>query len=382
MSNIISLIQSNLVTIIIFIFVFGILIFIHEFGHFISARMIKADVEEFAFGMGPNIWKKKLKNLVLKLNLFPIGGYVKVKGEDKIEESNDKGDLRNKTVLQRMFVMLSGVILNLFLAISLYYILFFVAGYKINFTWEYKDFNPLFAQVTVEKLSDLKYISITEDGAAKEAGMPDNGLITKINDKTLQYSAELVDELIVNKGKGVQIEVCNQFCNTYYPTVSEEGKLGISLKQNYSVYLDYSNNKATAGFAHAINIIRVSVVAMSEIFSSAKETGDYTMAINTVSGPVGIYVVIDALKEYGTLSILSFLADLSLVLGVTNLLPIPVLDGGRVVMLLPELIFRKPINRKLENALINITYIFLLLLMVGVVVKDFVYIDLLRSLLK
>src|SRR5690606_14933953 len=110
--------------------------------------------------------------------------------------------------------------------------------------------------------------------------------------------------------------------------------------------------------------------------------GDYSQVVNSVSGPVGIYVIIDHFKAYGWQTIVGLIADFSLTLAVMNALPIPALDGGRVLLIVVELIRGKPLNKRLEAAVINISFLLLLLLMIVVIFKDIFTIDQLRSLLK
>ncbi|MCC7290270.1 site-2 protease family protein, partial [bacterium] len=180
----------------------------------------------------------------------------------------------------------------------------------------------------------------------------------------------------------VDLEICTQACKTYSVVVSEEGKIGITILPNYVHVLTYENNKLISGVSHGVNMVRVMVTGISDIFSQAKQSGDYSKAVNTLSGPVGIYLAVDSVKQYGVISILGLAADLSLVLAFMNLLPIPALDGGRILLTLPELLLRKRLNPKLEVILINGSFILLILLMLAVMVKDIVYFDSLKELFK
>jgi regulator of sigma E protease len=266
----------------------------------------------------------------------------------------------------------------------MYYILLPASSYKVYLSDSVSNVKPVLAQIYKERLLDkVNYDTVIDGGSAKVANMPSSGTISEINGIKIEYSSQISNILAVNKSKKIEIVVCNDDkCEPYYPVVSNEGTLGISITINYINVLSYETNKLTSGIAHPINVIKVSIVGLGNIFKQAKSSGDYTTAVNTISGPIGIFVAIDSLKTYGIFAILFMVADLSLVLGIMNVLPIPALDGGRVLLILPELLFRKRINRKLELILINFTFILLFALMIVVAIKDVVYIKVLQSLFK
>lgn len=376
--------QSGLITVLLFVLVIGILIFVHEFGHFLAAKLIKAKVLEFALGMGPKIFSRKYKGTEYKLNLLPIGGYVRIYGELGADDEKGRGSFQSKKPLQKIFVMIAGIVFNLITAIFLYYILFSFVGYEVYFSRQMKDFRPIAGEISYMKISDeVKYASLVKDGNAYKAGLPASGTISSINGKEIKYSYE-VDEIVVgNIGEEVKLNICVQNeCNDYTVQVSSEGKMGMYIEQNFFSSLSYEKNKWLSGLAHPFNVIKLSIYAIGDVFNNAKQTGDYTVAINTVSGPVGIYLAIDSLKVFGLIPMISLVADLSVALAFMNILPIPALDGGRILFVIPELITGKRINKKFEMAVVNITYILLLGLMVIIAIKDFVYIDVLRSFLK
>ncbi|MCK9368964.1 site-2 protease family protein [Candidatus Dojkabacteria bacterium] len=384
MENIISTISSNLVNVIIFLAIISSLVFIHELGHFLAARIVKAKVLEFGLGLGPKMFSKHFKGTLYRLNWLPFGGYVKILGEENDDKILDSGNLQNKTPIARIFVMLAGVFMNIVLAISLYYVLIPVSGYKIYLSEAASNVKPVLAQMYVEKIQEkVTYDALIDNGGAKAAGMPSSGTIDKIDGIKIEYSNQISGILSNKKEQKVEVSVCNEDkCKLYFPIVSSEGKLGISVVQNYVNVLSYEKNKLTSGIAHPINVLKISIVGLGNIFKQAKSTGDYSTAVNTVSGPIGIFVAIDNLKKYGLETMLFMVADLSLVLGVMNVLPIPALDGGRVLLILPELLFKKRINWKLELILINFTFILLFALMIVVAIKDVVYIKVLQSLFK
>jgi regulator of sigma E protease len=374
---------STIISILIFLAVLGVLVFIHELGHFLAARAIGAKVEEFAIGLGWKVYSKKYKGTEYKINLLPIGGYVKILGENDKEKTDDPKSLRNKTPIQRIFVMIAGVVMNFILAAIVYYIIFFSIGYKFVLPDTYADFKPYIGEMRIEKLSDkIEYDELTKDLGAIKSGMPEKGEIVSINSIELEYSNEISKILSANKDKTVDVNVCSTECKTYKVMVNNEGRIGISLTPNYVYALSYENDKALAGVGHSMNMLKLMLSTLSDIFSRAKQSGNYNEVANTVSGPVGIYLAIDTVKQYGIISVIGLAADMSLVLAFMNLLPIPALDGGRIVLTVPELITGKPLNPKLELILINVSFLLLLLLMFVIFVKDIVYFDALKEMFK
>ena len=378
---------SFISTIAIFVGLIGVLVFVHEFGHYLVARLIGAKVEEFALGFGPTLLKKKIGETEYMIKALPLGGYVKILGESEIEKTDNPRSLRNKPAILRIIVMIAGIVMNLILATVLYYFVLANNNYKIYLSNNFAEFKPYIGEVYSEKTykTQVQYSALTPEGSAKKSGMPEKGSIKAIAGNTIIYSSEIPTILGENKGKSIEVVVCAfEGCtqeSIYKVDVSNEGKIGISINPNYVTVLSYEKSKLLSGYAHGINILKLSIGGMSDIFSSAKVSGDYTQAVNTLSGPVGIFLAIDKIKEYGFVAVVSLAADLSLVLGVMNLLPIPALDGGRILLTIPEIITRKPINAKFETVLINISFLLLLILMFVVFIKDIVFIDYIRNML-
>lgn len=374
---------SGVGTIGIFALIIGVLVFIHELGHFLVAKAVDAKVEEFAIGLGPKIWSKQVGEVLYKINLFPLGGYVKILGEVDEKEDDNPRSLKNKTPFKRILVMLAGVVMNFLLASILYYSIFLTSGYKFYLPDSFADFKPYRAQIVREKITEkVEYDGLAEGKGAKLSGMPIKGEIKSIDGKKIEFTNDIPSILQSVKNKTVKIEVCSDKCKTYDVLTDAQGKIGISILTNSAYAMTYENNKIESGLVHGVNMIRIMFVSLSDVFGKAKVTGDYSQAMNTVSGPVGIYLAIDAVKQYGFVSLLGLTADLSLVLAFMNLLPIPALDGGRILLTLPELVTGKKLNSKLEAVLINVSFILLLVLMFAVFIKDIVFFDSIKELLK
>ena len=380
---------SILVNILLFVLVIGILTFVHELGHFITAKLARATVDEFALGFGPKLISKKYKGTLYSIRLLPLGGYVKIAGdgdpekeEKKKAQKKDPGNLQNKPRIVQIAVMLAGVIMNLLFAVAVYYIILATSGWQMTLDWQFENFKPTGATIQKVVAKDVEYAELVDGGNAQIAGLPTSGILKNIAGEVPEYSSDVSKVLGEHKGENVQIEVCNENCNTYTVPVSEEGKIGIALSTNYYVVISYENNKVLAGFSHAINTLRLIGTKLGDLFTQAKTTGDYSELSNSVSGPVGIYFLIDYFKNFGFLTFLNVMGDLSLSLAIMNLLPIPALDGGRVGILIIESIIRKDLDERIKTIIINGSFIFLMILVIFIMIKDVLNIQDLKNMFK
>jgi len=377
--------MAIIINILLLLAVISILTFVHELGHFLAAKAVKAKVLEFSIGFGPKLISKKGKETEFSLRALPFGGYVKILGDgdptQEKESRKDKGNLKNKSKWAQMLVMLAGVTMNILLAITLYTIYLGNNGWKMIVSNTYEDFKPVGAVISKERYSDIPYEIATEEGAFS-SGMYEKGYIVNVNGVVIDNHLQLPKELEKFKNQSVDIYACNEseVCETFNVKVSEEGKIGVYTGSNYDVYIDYSNNKIFSGLSHSINVVKITGRALSELLSQAKETGDYSELSNTFSGPIGIYFIIDYFKTLGVITFLGILADLSLSLAVINLLPIPALDGGRFFILFIESIFKKDLDERIEGLIINISFGFLILFILFIMIKDIVNIEQLKSL--
>lgn len=379
--------MSIFVNILLFLLVISILTFVHELGHFVSAKIIGAKVLEFSLGFGPKLFSKKWRETIYSFRGLPFGGYVKILGDgDPGEEMNskadDKRDLRKKPKWQQIFVMLSGVTMNILLAISIYYVVLASNGWELVLNSDFKDFKAIGAEVYLEREGDVEY-EIIEGGKASEAKLPEKGFIKSIDNKEIVYMEEVGEYISTKKGETISINICvDEKCSDYVIEVPEEGKIGISLPSNYLVILSYKEHKLFAGFSHIRNSLVLIGNKLEEMIGNARLSGDYSELSNSVSGPVGIYFVIDYFKKFGVIPFLGMIADLSVSLALVNVLPIPALDGGRVLILLLEWIAGKELDEKIETKIINGSFIFLIILILFIIIKDIVNIDSMKELFK
>jgi regulator of sigma E protease len=377
--------MNILITILLVIVVLGLLIFVHELGHYLAAIAIGATVEEFALGYGPKLISKKYKGTVYSIRALPLGGFVKILGdsdpgeEDYKERLNDEGNLKNKSKLAQIFVMLAGVTMNILLTIFFYYLVLGFSDWSVSLTYDFEDFEPVGAQMVRERDMDVPY-EVVEGDLADQSDMPDEGYIVAIDGEKIEYLDDISPLL---KGKNlVVVEACNinDECGEYPVKVGEDDKIGIAIGPNYYVNIDYSNNKLFAGFSHVVNNLRLIGRVFGDLFTTARKTGDYSALSQSVSGPVGMFFLVDYFKDLGWIPFISLIADLSLSLAIMNILPIPALDGGRVMITAIEGILGNDLDPKIEAIIINISFGLLMVFVVVVMVKDIVNIDELKRL--
>jgi regulator of sigma E protease len=304
----------DLITFLAAVFVFGLLIASHEFGHFITAKMSGVKVLEFALGMGPKILGLKKGETDYSLRIFPIGGYVKMLGEDG--ESSDPRAFCNQNPWKRLIIIVAGAFMNFLIAVVLFSIVFLNTGVA----------KPL--------------ISKAEAGyPAEKAGIKVNDRILEVNNKKIKTWNEFIVFVAENKEKPFDITVqrdteklnftvkplFNEKESRYMVGVSPtiiKGDIGESLK---------------SGFTETFASIKQMINFLGSIFKGKVSTED-------VGGPVAIIKLSGEAAKIGIWTLLSFAAFLSINLGIINLVPFPALDGGWVIIILIEAITGRKID--------------------------------------
>jgi regulator of sigma E protease len=278
--------------------------------------------------------------------------------------------------------MLAGVTMNILLAVVMYFIVIANSGWEMVLDWSFENFQPTGATITREVVGNVSYTSLVDGGNAQKANIPSSGEIKTIDGTEVKYSED-VPKLLKSDISGIShVEICNDTCAVYEIPVSDKGTIGVVLPTNYYVIISYKDNKITAGFSHLINTVRLVGMKFGTLFSQAKTTGDYSELSNSISGPVGIYFLINYFKGLGTISFLSMIGDLSLSLAIMNILPIPALDGGRVLILAIEGILGRELDDKVKTIIINGSFIFLMLLVILIMVKDVLNIQNIKDMFK
>ena len=405
------------------IFLLGFLIGIHETGHFLMAKLCKVRVNEFAIGFGPTIWQKQGKETKYALRLFPLGGFVNMEGEE--EHSEKEGSFSKASILKRVLIVAAGATVNIVFAILIYFIVSsasinntsnIVSGLEENFAASEagieagdeilkinnkkirtsKDINDAIKssdEVIVKikrnneikelkiKPTEIKYnstgiylpaleekstkiVALESKSAGEKSGLKQGDLIIKINDEDVKDNEEKVLEilqkdtekedvkykfLVERNGKEQEIEVVPDKLSTYY--------LGVNLKLpednlgNRLYYAMYDTNEFLLSMVENVKRLFTGEVSTAQLV-----------------GPVGISEVVA--KTNGFKEFIYILAVISMSLGVTNLLPFPPLDGGKILFLIIEKIRRKPLKQETELKIQMLGFAFLMVISIIVTYND------------
>ncbi len=337
--------MSTLLYILLAIFIFGVIIFVHEFGHFITAKLCKIRVNEFAMGMGPKLFSVKKGETAYSLRLFPIGGFCAMEGED--EESDEEGSFTRAAVWKRILVVIAGAVMNLILG---FLILVCLTG-------------------TQDLLASRTISQFEENAVTYQTGLREGDVLVAINGRKLYLANDIFYELarvpggvtdvvVERDGERITLE------NVQFPTaVYEDGTTGISIdfyvrgvRKSFGTVLEYS--------------ARWTMALGRQIFLSVFDLITGNVAINELSGPVGIVSAIGDAAAIGWDYVFTLAALITINVGIFNLLPLPALDGGRLFLLLIEALTRKKLPTRYE-AVINLAGMVLLFgLMIFVTYQD------------
>lgn len=376
-----------MVTAIVTIVVFLVMITLHEFGHFASAKLLGVKVLEFSVGMGPHIIKHQGKKTLYALRLLPIGGYCRLEGEDG--ESDDPEAFSNQKLWKRFIIVASGAAINLLLGFVL-------------FVFVVKMISPVATNV-IEKIDERSYLA--------ESGVSEGDKILRINGHKIGiyndialYTGEFDEntenaEIVVERdGKKLKYDFVpslNEITMEYGATSAKVSDTINGVTETYDI--EYSaedipndiigktdyEKRYIIGFTAkreeitALNVIPVAWqytrFVVKSIFLAIRDMVSGRMGIDSLSGPVGVASVIGEAVNSGKNSLLNILfivATLTVNLGIFNLLPLPALDGGRLFFMIIELIRRKPIPPEKEGMVHTIGLVLLLILAVLVCYSD------------
>ena len=361
-----------LFTALIFFIILSILIFVHEFGHYIVARIFGVHVEEFGFGLPPRIWGKKIKGTIYSINALPIGGFVRLAGEDA-----DEADIREvkselskqkvhtyfwaKSKKARALILLAGVFMNTLLAVSITTVLLtrgVIEPVGFVHVESVTDGSP--AQIVGievnDRITSVAFINIKGEKEVKNVIVPSD-VITFMNEK----KGNVVTITLLREGKEVVV----------YPlprTTPPEGQgpLGVSISDLEKHVYPWREAPIKAVQINAQRAYQMLAGLVSVI--GRLVTGG-TIAKGEVAGPIGIAQVTGEAVKYGVDAVLEFMSILSLNLALLNILPFPALDGGRLAFVVLEKFGRKA-RPQLERTIHQIGILFLLALMALISLQD------------
>ncbi len=328
---------------------FGLMIFFHELGHFTFAKIFKVAINEFSIGMGPKIFSKKGKDGVLySLRAFPIGGFVSMAGED--EESDDPNSYDKKPAYQRFLIVVAGAVMNILIAIILVFIVTVSTSY--------------FGTTKIHSFVDGdSYVS-------EYQGLYAEDVVIKIGNKKIKTTEDLSYEIMLNGSKPLDFTVIRDGKEAIvegvtFPTEEQDGfEYG---KINFRVYSEKRSFSSVMK-----NTFHSSISTVRMIYDSLIGLLTGRFGFQQLSGPIG---VTGAMVEVAKVDIKGFVylvAVISMNLGVFNLLPIPALDGGTLLLTFIEIITKKRLPKKVEETIKLVGFALLMALVVFVSIKDVV----------
>lgn len=344
--------------ILIFVLALSVLVLVHELGHFFAAKITGVRVDEFGLGLPPRIVGKKKWGTTWSLNWLPIGGFCKLFGED----INEKGATKNKDSFvsknpwQKMMIVLGGVTMNLILAVVIFAVVYTILGVP-------------------KETERVKIIDVAKNSPAEVAGLKENDWIKSINGIEIKKGNELTAQVEKNKGKEIELSINREGQGIALPVQVRaiapdgEGLMGVVISNTEMEKIKwYEFYKGIgAGFKEAYfwgKIIGGGVYKMIAGLLSGQVPKD-------VSGPIGMYEATSSIRmNQGFLAMVHFFGVVSVNLAVVNILPFPALDGGRIIFVLYELIFKKKANEKFEALVNNLGMMILLGLILLVTIGD------------
>lgn len=344
--------MSVLINILLFIVILGVIVFVHEFGHFIWAKIAGVYVYEFAIGMGPKIWGVRKGETQYNLRAIPIGGFCQMAGEnldnDDLDKIPEDRRLQSKSAWQRFLIMLFGPMNNFILAVLL--ILF------ISLIWGGTTLTP-------------KITSIEADSAASFVGIKKNDVVVSINGHKVSTSDDLSLYLsLANPKNKTEIVVLRD--NKKKTFLVKPTKIGSGKEVSYRYGIGIQQEKTKGIIASLVYTYRKTGSIFKQMFVTVWHLIIGGIRLNQLSGPVGIYSVVGQQRTAGLANILYLMAFLSINVGFINLLPIPAFDGGHILFIVIEKIKGSPVNPEIENKIHSIFLILLMLFMLIITVND------------
>lgn len=335
-----------LITIVAIIVVLSILVLVHEFGHFIVAKLLKIKVEEFGFGLPPRAFGIKRGETIYSINFLPIGGFVKLYGEDEagsgqIKVKGQKGKIKEKDraffarpAWQRLAVVIAGVVMNFLLAVVIISYLFSVVGVP-----------------TPGK--EVIITGIAKNAPAISSGLKVGDIVEELNGTKITDAGQILTLTKKHLGEKITVKVRKEngaeknieiTPRKEYP--KDEGPMGISISQNVEIKKYPWYEAPFIGTKEALNISFLIISGIGMVLYQLVVTGSVP---GDVAGPVGIAQLTGKFAQLGIYPLMSFVSFFSLNLAILNILPIPALDGGRLLFILIEIVTRRKVNKKFEG---------------------------------
>ncbi len=340
------------------IIAFSVLILIHEFGHFIVAKKSGVWVEEFGLGLPPRIWGKKIGETLYSLNLLPIGGFVKLHGEEEGEVvTNANRSFIGKNKLTKIAITIAGIVMNLLLAVAAFALVYSVNGIESG------------------KI-DVKILNVSANSPAEYGGMKVGDIIRKVQGKEVATTGQFIKFIDESKGRQVKVEVeRNKETKTLsllpraFPPEGE-GPLGVEVANVPEVYYPPVWQRPFYGIYYGFKDAFFYVQAVTQGLGGAVRQASQGQAPQGLAGPIAIVAIFYEIAKLGFIPLVRFIGIISVNLAVVNLIPFPPLDGYRIATTIVEKILGKKVLPKFESLIHTVGFIILLLIMVLLTIRE------------
>jgi regulator of sigma E protease len=341
-----------------FVVVLGVLIFVHELGHFLLAKLMGVGVKKFSLGFGPKIVSRKVGMTEYMISSIPLGGYVKMVGEEpdaEVDESLLPLSYSHKGVARRTLIILAGPAFNVLLAVVIFFGLFWFSGLPIV---------------------EPEVGEVQEEMAAHMSGIRPGDRVVSVGGKPVRRWNDMAEVIQESEGRPLNFEVFRDD-RTFSVKITPQ----LVLAQNLW-------GEEVEKYAIGITASGVSSIERLDLFQSAEEAASYTwrivaftvltigkiltgtVSVKALGGPIMIAQLTGEQAKAGLINLVFFMAVLSINLGIINLLPIPVLDGGHLLFCLIEAVSRKPVNLKVREVAHQVGFFVLILIMIFVIYND------------
>lgn len=349
--------KFKMLTALIVLLIFSLLIFVHELGHFLVAKKFGMGVEEFGFGLPPRIFGIKRGETIYSINWLPIGGFVRLAGEEG-EDSADSKVPKSKLFFsrpkwQRSLVIVAGVVMNFLLAVVV--------------------ISVVFTQGVMVPSNKIRITEIAQDSPASSAGLKAGDTILAIDGQEIKTSQDLIEYTKKHLGQEIKLEIQRSEDKVLTVAItprkeyaSNQGPMGVVIsnfeEKKYPLW-----QAPILGTKEALRLSGVIVLALGKMIWDWVAVG---VTPRDVSGPVGIVQLTDEVIKFGPMAVWQLMGLLSLNLAVVNILPIPALDGGRLLFIAIEAVTRRKVKVHIEKIAYQVGMIALFILIILVTYND------------
>jgi len=342
-----------------FAIVLGVLIFVHEFGHFIVAKALGVGVEKFSLGFGPKVFGKRVGMTDYRISAIPLGGYVKMVGEapdSELDDSKIPLSFSHKSLWKRSLIVLAGPVFNILLSVMVFFAFLLISGLPIM---------------------EPEVGGIQEGMPADQAGVQAGDYIAAVDGTPVAQWEEMAGLIKASEGRPLTFDLLRkgavvsvQIVPRQIPSQNLFGEtidkyvIGITPSGAYTIERLNPVEAMTRAVAETWQIAEVTVLVIGKILTGR------VSAKKAIGGPIMIAQIAGEQAKAGITSLIGFIAALSVTLGIINLLPIPVLDGGHLLFFAIEAISRRPVNLKMREVAQQVGLFLLVLIMIYVIYND------------